>query len=150
MADLAAFLAEHTLVGIDTSPFIYHLEFVPQYADVTQTLFEWLDAGGTACTSTLTLTEILVHYYRHDDIDGARQVTTVLTTFPRLTLVPVDLEVADLAARFRAAYGLRTADAIQAASAHAAGATALITNDRTLSRITEIAVFVLDDALPPS
>ena len=146
MADLAAFLATHSLVGIDTSPFIYHLECVPRYAGVTEPLFTWLDAGGTACTSTLTLTEILVHYYRHDDIDGARQVATVLTTFPRLTLVPVDLEVADMAARFRAAYSLRTADAIQAASAHAAGATALITNGRALARISEMAVFVLDDA----
>jgi predicted nucleic acid-binding protein len=146
MPRLESFLARHARVGIDTSPFIYHIESKEPYVRLTDVLFEWL-AGHSAVTPTLTLTEILVHAYRLGDVDAANRITATLTRLRQLTFISTDLRIADLAARFRAAYRLRTADAVQAATALASEATAIITNDRTLSRVTELEVFVLDDGL---
>jgi len=56
--------------------------------------------------------------------------------------------IAQEAARLRAAFGLRTPDAIQVATALEAGATALLTNDTRLSIVPDISIIVLD-ALPP-
>ncbi len=54
-------LARHKLVGIDTSPFIYHLEKDPEYSKLTLRLLEEVENGSLkALTSTLTLMEVLV------------------------------------------------------------------------------------------
>ncbi len=50
-------------------------------------------------------------------------------------IVPVDAELAMLAARLRAAHGLRLPDAIHAATAICAGCAALLTHDRNFSRL---------------
>jgi predicted nucleic acid-binding protein len=60
--------------------------------------------------------------------------------------VPVTLEVARHAARLRAAYGLRTPDAIHLATAVAAEAAEFVTTDRRLARVKEIEVRVLKAA----
>jgi len=49
------------VVGIDTSPFIYHLKKDLAYSDLTFRLFEEVEKGGLkAVTSVLTLMEVLV------------------------------------------------------------------------------------------
>jgi predicted nucleic acid-binding protein len=68
----------------------------------------------------------------------------MLSTYPRLQWVAPDLETADLAARFRVVHGLQTPDALQAATALRARASALITNDPILTRIEGIETAVLD------
>ena len=50
-------------------------------------------------------------------------------------VVPLDIDIAQSAARFRAETGLRLPDAIQLASAVAINAFALVTHDRDLSAI---------------
>jgi predicted nucleic acid-binding protein len=69
-----------------------------------------------------------------------------LIHFPHLTLVDVTREVARRAAQLRARHRLRPADALQAATALVGGATALVTNDRSLARLAPaLDVVILDD-----
>ncbi len=61
------------------------------------------------------------------------------------TLLPIDAAVADRAADLRARYRLRTPDAMQLAAAISAGCQAVMTNDATMRRVTELRVLVLDE-----
>jgi predicted nucleic acid-binding protein len=54
--------------------------------------------------------------------------------------VPLDLNIAESAARLRASLRLTLADAVQAASALAIGAAALVTHDRDFSRLDSIRI----------
>jgi len=71
----------------------------------------------------------------------------LLSTYPNLRWIAPDLETADIAAQMRAAYRLRTPDALQAATALRAAATGLITNDPAFSRIQEFETVILDEFL---
>lgn len=109
-------------------------------------LFAWLERrGGSAVTSTITMVELLVHPYRKGDIDRVNLIYALTSSFPHLTWLPPTLAIADEAARLRARYNLRTPDAIQAATALAAGTRGLIANDTSFARIRELDVLLLDD-----
>lgn len=142
---LRAFLRRHACVALDTSIFIYALEAHPKYAVLADQVFGWLEEPGNgAVTSTITMTELLVQPYRDEDQERVDAFYSLLSTYPNLTWIPPDLEVADLAARLRARYRLRTPDALQAATAVRSGATGLVTNDPALERVPEFATLVLD------
>jgi predicted nucleic acid-binding protein len=65
LTPLRAFLARHRRIALDTSVFIYYLEANPSYVDLAGEVFAWLERSpNTAVTSTLTMTELLVHPYR--------------------------------------------------------------------------------------
>ena len=142
-------LGDAGLVGLDTSPFIYQLEDVAPYSDLTEALFEWIaKPGGHAITSTLTLLEVLVGPYRARNEARVNEFYGRLTTFPHLDWFPLTLEVADRAAGLRAAHGLRVPDAIQLATARAAGVKLFLTNDRRLPSFDNVEVLMLDEFLP--
>jgi predicted nucleic acid-binding protein len=62
----------------------------------------------------------------------------------------VDRDVAGKASQLRARFGLRPADAIQAATCLVEKAKALVTNDRQLARLKPVLdVFILEDYLLP-
>lgn len=147
-ASIAAFLDRHRTIGLDTSPFIYHLETHPLYGPVTAALFEWLERRGSAgVTSTITMTELLVHPYRKDDLDRVNTIYALTSTYPHLAWLPTTLALADDAARFRATYRLPTPDAIQIATAVSAGATGFVGNDDGFRRVTELEILLLDDVV---
>ena len=130
---------------MDTSPFIYRLETHPRYGPVAATLFAWLERrGSSAVTSTITMTELLVHPYKIGDIDRVNTIYALTSTYPHLSWLPPTLAIADEAARLRAKYGLRTPDAIQAATAISAGATGFVGNDDAFKRVTELDILLLD------
>ena len=70
-----------------------------------------------------------------------------MKTAPRLKQAAADLEIADLAARFRALHHLRTPDALQAATAAYVRATGLVTNDAIFERLDAFETLVLDKLL---
>jgi predicted nucleic acid-binding protein len=145
---LRMFLRRHHRIALDTSIFIYQLEANPRYISLADTVFSWLERPGhEAVTSTITMTELLVPSYRDKDEQKVDEFYGLLTTYPNLQWVPPDLEMADLAARLRADYRLRTPDALQAATAIQAHVTAFVTNDPVFVRITEFKTAVLDQFL---
>ncbi|MBS0420228.1 MAG: PIN domain-containing protein [Proteobacteria bacterium] len=61
----------------------------------------------------------------------------------------LDSEIAASAARLRAAFKLKLADAVQAAGALAVGADALVTHDRDFSALRDLRVLGVADKNPP-
>jgi len=144
VARLDAFLRRHRRIALDTSVFIYQLENNPRYASLTDRVFSWLEQPtGRAVTSTITMTELLVQPYRDGDQRRADEFYALLSTYPNLDWIAPTLEVADVAARIRAAHGLRTPDALQAATAAHATVSGLITNDPVFKRVTGFETLVL-------
>jgi predicted nucleic acid-binding protein len=141
------FLERHRNVGLDTSVVIYAVEGNPKYVDLAHRVFSWVQARGKAVTSTLTLTEALVRPYRRHDIEGVDKFYAFLLTYPHIEWIPPTLNIADRAAQIRADHNLRTPDAIQAATALAAGVTGFVTNDPIFRRVPSLDVLILDELL---
>lgn len=147
MDGVAAFLRRHACVGLDTSPFIYHIEGVARYATVVGIVFDELVRGTFAgVTSVLTLMELTVKPLQLGFADVADEYEMVLSTFPNLTIAGFDSATARRAAELRAIYRLRPADALQVAACLQNGAMAFLTNDKGLRRVSdEIQMMLLDD-----
>ena len=90
------------------------------------------------------MAELLVQPYRDSDEQRVDAYYGLLSTYPNLDWIAPNLNVADVAARFRALHRLRTPDALQAATAERFGATGLITNDSAFERVKAFETLVLD------
>jgi predicted nucleic acid-binding protein len=64
-------------------------------------------------------------------------------------LIPISQQVLERAAKLRAAIGLKTPDAIHAATALEYRSASFITNDPAFGRVTGLSVQVLNDLLTP-
>lgn len=134
-----------TVVGLDTAPLIYFIEKHPTYLPLLLPFFEALDRGDIqVVTSTLTLTEVLVHPYRDGNQTLAEQYFHTLLNARNLRTVPLSPAIAAEAARIRAAYQLKTPDAIQLATAKEGEASAFLTNDARLAGIPGLRLVVLE------
>lgn len=136
------------IVGLDSAPLIYFIERHPTYLGLLYPFFESVSRGDIqVVTSTLTLTEVLVHPYRHGNQGLAKQYSQVLQNSPNLRTIPVSHGIAEEAARIRANHGLKTPDSIQLATTRLANASAFLTNDDGISRIPGLQLIVLDTLL---
>jgi predicted nucleic acid-binding protein len=145
---LRKFLQNHRQIALDTSVFIYQLEGNLRYVSLTDQVFSWLERPGNhAITSTITMTEILVQPYRDLNEQRVDEFYVRLSRYPNLEWIAPTLDIADLAAQFRALYRLRTPDALLAATAVHASATALITNDFVFERVPSFETAALDQFL---
>jgi predicted nucleic acid-binding protein len=145
---LRTFLRRHRRVGLDTSVFIYQLEANAKYVGLTHHVFSWLEQPGSqAVTSTITMTELLVHPYRNNDEQRVDELYALLRTYPNVNWIAPDLAIADLAARFRALGRLRTPDALHAATAVHAQVTGFITDAPVFRRVDAFDTLVLDELL---
>ncbi len=145
---LEAFLRRHRKVALDTNMFIYELEGNPRYLPFTRHIFRWVErTPHSAVTSTLTMTEVLTQPYATMDAQAVNLYYGRLVHYPNLEWVATDLEIADLAAQFRARFGLRTPDAIHAATAVRSGVRGFISNDPVFERIEELDALVLKELL---
>jgi len=91
--------------------------------------------------------ELLVQPYRAGDEQRVDEFYGLLSTYPNLDWIAPDLEIADMAARIRATYGLRTPDSLQAATAVRSQVTGLVTNDPVFERVDSFETLVLDRVL---
>jgi predicted nucleic acid-binding protein len=141
-------LRSHRLVALDTRIFIYQFDANIRYLPLTDVVFAWLlQRGNAAVSSTLSLTELLVPAYQEGNERRIQSYYGLLGTFPNLTWVAPMVEIADVAARLRSSYRLKTPDAIQAATAIYSKASVFISNDSVFKRVTEMDSLVLDDML---
>lgn len=148
MKALQDLLKNHSVIGLDTSIFIYHLEDHPRYSPLTEIIFSALERGlNKGATSCLTLMEILVKPKTEGLLQVARDYEYYLTTFPNLTFCEMGLDVAQKASDLRSANRIKTPDAIQLATAILCGATAFLTNDRIFERVKGIDILTLEKSL---
>lgn len=134
------------VVGLDTAPLIYFIEEHPDYAHVVNPFFEALERRELRIvTSTVTLLEVLVAPMRHNDAQLATKYRNILLKTRDLSIIVLSQSIAEEAARLRAIYNLRTADAIQMATALSSRAAFFLTNDKRLSPVSGLEVLVVDD-----
>jgi predicted nucleic acid-binding protein len=135
-------------VGLDTAPLIYFIEKHPVYFPMLLPFFEAVERGDIEIvTSTLTLTEVLVHPLRHGNQELAQQYSRILLNALHVQTFAVSPGVAIAAAHLRASHGYKTPDAIQLATAQAGHATFFVTNDYILASTSSLQVVVLKNLL---
>jgi len=135
-------------VGLDTAPLIYFLERHPVYLPLIGPFFEAIERGEIEIvTSTITLTEVLVHPLRHQDRALARQDSRILLNASHVQTLAVSPRIAIDAAELRAKWGYRTPDAIQLATARVGNAAFFVTNDDDLVSTAGLQVVALDRLL---
>lgn len=140
---------EGQTVGLDTAPLIYFIEQNETYLELVRAFFGAMSRGEfQVVTSTLTLTEVLVHPLRSGNVKLAEQYRDIVLAQENLITVPVSVEVAKVAAQLRATENLRTPDAIQIATAMQRGATFFLTNDARLALVRDLTVLLLNDLQP--
>jgi predicted nucleic acid-binding protein len=133
------------IVGLDTAPLIYFIEENPAYIAIVDAFFQSLDLGEfRVVTSSITLTEVLVHPLRRRNPDLAQQYRDILLHQTSLTTISTSPAIAERAAHLRAIHNLRTPDAIQMATAINEGASFFLTNDTQLQVVSELEVLVLN------
>ena len=134
-------------IALDTVIFVYFLERHINHFSIIKKLFHRIEQGEIkGLISSLVFTELLVPAYRAGKSDLAMQTFNYLIRFPNLTTISVLPPISREAARLRAAYGLRTPDALHAATAIHQKADLILTNDKHFKRIhTEIPIVFLDD-----
>jgi predicted nucleic acid-binding protein len=146
VADLAATLRRHERIGLDTSVFIYHIEERSHFAGPAGVAMDQLANGAfVGVTSVLTLIEIAVKPLQLGRSDVAEEYEVLLANYPNLVVAPIDRPTARRAAELRAHHRLRPADSLQLATCLEERATAFLTNDRDLRRVSEIEVLLLGD-----
>lgn len=131
-------LKDGARISVDSAPLIYFLEDHRTLAARFAPLFE-AEATGTIeiVVSAIAVAEVLAGPLKAGNEALAGRYRRALAAWQ---IVPVDVELAILAARLRAAHGLRLPDAIHAATAISAGCVALVTLDRDFSRLKGLRV----------
>jgi predicted nucleic acid-binding protein len=135
-------------IALDTVVFVYFLERHISHFSIINKLFHRIEQGQIkGLMSSLVYTELLIPAYRAGRSDLAMQTFNYLSRFPNLTTISVLPPISREAARLRAIYGLRTPDALHAATALHQKANLILTNDKHFKRIhTEMPVAFLDES----
>ena len=131
-------------VGLDTAPLIYYIEENPAFLPLVDPFFDAMMRGDfEVVTSTMTITEVLVHPIQRSNAALVATYRDILQNADHLRTVPFTADIAETAARLRADHKIRTPDAIQVATAIAMKADFFLTNDFNLSVIANPTVLVL-------
>jgi predicted nucleic acid-binding protein len=135
--DTAA-LADGALILVDSAPIIYVLEGHRTLARRFRPLFERQARGEISfAVTTITIAEVLTGPLSVGDEALAERYRSILESW---YVVELSTEIAERAARLRAHARLKLPDAVQAASAIAVNADALVTHDRDFSRLTALRI----------
>ena len=131
-------LPENALLLVDSAPIIYVLEEHAELAPIFRPVFEAHENGVVRlAVTTVTLAEVLTGPLRTGDEVLAERYRSTLKSW---YVVDLDSEIAESAARLRASLKLKLADSVQAASALAIGADALVTHDRDFSPVRNLRI----------
>lgn len=141
-------LPEHALLLVDSVPIIYVIEDHPEFAPVFRPVFESQDAGHVRfAVTTVALAEVLTGpLSAGDEVLAERYRATLRSWY----VVDLDADIAESAARLRASLKLKLGDAVQAASALAINADALVAHDRDFSRLSSLRIIGIDASPAPS
>ncbi len=133
-------------VYVETPTLIYSVERHPRYGPLLDPFWQAAQAWQiTPISSALTITEVLVMPLRRGDA-ALRALYEAALFRSDLTLLPLTPDVLRQAARLRADIpGMRTPDALHAATALQAGCTLFLTNDIGFRRVPGLPLAILDD-----
>jgi predicted nucleic acid-binding protein len=136
----------HHRIGLDTNVFIYLLEDRTGLASVSQALIDAIESGVTrGVLATIGLAEMAIGPARSGDAALVERYAYEIAAIPGLRIDPLTPDLAIEAAIVRGTRGVGLADAIHLATARASGATAFVTNDRSLRGSRHLAVVYLDE-----
>ena len=143
--NVAALAHAHRRIGIDSNVVIYALEGSGPESEAARAIFDLLATGAcSGVLSILGLVEVLVGPARHAGDALVQRYGDELMELEGLEVIPIDRDAAIEAAHVRAA-GIPLADAIHLASARTSGASAFVTNDRSLKALHGLEVIALPD-----
>jgi predicted nucleic acid-binding protein len=134
-------------VYLDANGFIYSVEKIEPYHTLLKPL--WVAACANQfeiVSSELTLLETITKPLRDNNIILENLFRTLFNT-NEVRLIPTTIAIWERAARIRANTGLKTPDALHAATALAVGSTLFITNDVNFRRVSGLSVTILDDLI---
>ena len=135
------------IVYVDTAPIIYTVERHADYEALLLPLWAALDSQTIeVVTSELTLLETLVKPLRDGKQSLAADYEKLLSA-TGIRAQPITAAILRDAARIRAASGLKTPDAIHAATALAAGCVQFVTNDADYRKLISLSVVVLKELI---
>ena len=134
-------------VYLDSSSLIYSVERHEPYLGLLAPVWQEAERGQLQLVSSeLALAEVLVRPVRERNEELISRYQEVFASAD-VRLVPASRRTWEDAARLRADYGLRTPDALHAATALQEHCDLFITNDADFRRVTELPVVVLCDVL---
>ncbi len=140
-------LPPHGTIYLDTTAIIYSVERHEPYLTLLAPAWQQAEAGRfTVSCSELAVAEALVHPIRQGDADLEAAFQAVFAA-PEMKLIPATRRLWEDAAHIRAETGLKTPDALHAATALRAGCALFITNDTDFRRVDGLPIVVLDDLL---
>ena len=136
-------------VYVDANAIIYSVERVEPYRGLLAPMWEEARAGRfTLASSELVALETLIRPLRDGNARLEMLFRSILAA-AEMDLIPATLATWDDAARIRAVTGLKTSDALHAATALSAGCTLFITNDTDFRRVEGLPIVMLDDLIEP-
>ena len=137
-------------VYLDANCFIYSVEKIEPYNTLLKPM--WVAAKANQfeiVSSELTLLETLTKPLQDDDTT-LENIFRALLNANEVRLIPTIIAIWEQATRFRAKTGLKTPDAIHAATALVASSTLFITNDVVFRRVSSLSVTILSDFIEQS
>lgn len=133
-------------IYIEAAPLIYYVEEHTSYLQYMDAIVAHIENYSIqAISSVISLTEVLAHPLRLGKTELEQEYRDILLNSDTFQLIPVTTLTAESAARLRAAYNLRTPDALHVASAIESGCDAFLTNDLGLRRVKELHILVLNE-----
>ena len=132
-------------VYIDANAIIYSVERIDPYRELLAPMWQEAGAGRFALASSeLVVLETLIKPLREGNARLEMLFRSIFAA-AEMDLIPATLAIWEYAARIRAVTGLKTPDALHAATALQAECTLFVTNDGDFRRVEGLPVAVLDD-----
>jgi predicted nucleic acid-binding protein len=148
MEGLSEVLRRHPCIALDSNVLLYFFEAHPEYGPLSRAVMKEVADGLPAVTGMLTLMDALVMPVRLKRQDLYDQHLAALTSYPNLSVLPIDRPAVEGAARLRARYpSLSTPDALTIALGQLHGATLYVTNDPRPVQTKEMPVLNLRDVV---
>ncbi len=137
--------ARHRRIAVDANILIYLLEGDERWGPAARGLMKAAEDGRVAAVlSAVGLAEVLTGPARHD-LAQVERYSDEIRSIAGLKVVPVEGELSADAAVIRGIRRIGLSDAVHLATARASGATAFVTNDRSLRGSDKLEVIYLDD-----
>ena len=134
-------------IYLDANGFIYSVERIEPYCSLLEPMWRQAQAGQfEILSSELVLLETLIKPLRQGDTILESLFRSLLNAL-EVRLIPATAPIWEHAARLRATTGLKTPDALHAATAFATGSKLFLTNDPDYRRVPDLPLTILDDVV---